>query len=225
MDDCANDRQAGHTREVGYGAMHLDVHLIQCLLHPQYAASPLNHKIGRLAVERSEPGNRFNRTKRPTQQAATVQQLKPLTIGVVGLAPRHVVNLPCVCQHDLNTSRFQQLQNRNPIDRCALHRDRLGSLTAKPVRHSVQFVGGRSKDLDIGLSIMARWSTHPMLSAPRIDPCYFGTDCPQLRRCDLWLPLAFPFRTRHILTSGGVARPEVALMKTLPWGSVRALYS
>ena len=45
-DDGTDDGQAGQPREVGDRAMHLDVHLVQGLLHPLDISRALGHEIG-----------------------------------------------------------------------------------------------------------------------------------------------------------------------------------
>src|SRR6266581_3666490 len=80
-DDGANNRHPGRPREVRDGAMHLNVHLIQSLLHPLDTPRALGHEIGQLALERAQPGDGLARTERAPQQTAAVEQLEPLTVA------------------------------------------------------------------------------------------------------------------------------------------------
>jgi hypothetical protein len=103
-DDGADNRHAGRPREVGDGAMHLDVHVIQGLLHPLNTPRALGHEIGQLALESAQPGDRLDRAERASEQPAAMEQLKPLTVTEVGLPPRDVVKLAGVDEQDLDAS-------------------------------------------------------------------------------------------------------------------------
>jgi hypothetical protein len=91
--DGAHNRHAGHAREVGDGAMHLHVHLIQRFLHPLNTARALGHEIGQLALQGAQPGDGLARAERAAQQPAAMEQLEPLTVAEVGLPPRDVMKL------------------------------------------------------------------------------------------------------------------------------------
>ena len=92
-DDGSDDRHPRHPREVSDGAMDLDVHLIQGLLHPLDAACLFGHEIGELALEGSQPGDGLPRAEGATQQPAAVEQLEPLAVAEIGLASRYMVQL------------------------------------------------------------------------------------------------------------------------------------
>jgi hypothetical protein len=62
-DDGPDDRHPGHPGQVGDGAMDLNVHLIEGLLHPLDAASLFGHEVGKLALEGSQPGNGLPRAE------------------------------------------------------------------------------------------------------------------------------------------------------------------
>jgi hypothetical protein len=65
--DGAHHRHAGHAREVGDGAMHLHVHLIQRFLDPLHTARALGHEIGQLALQGAQPGDGLARAERAPQ--------------------------------------------------------------------------------------------------------------------------------------------------------------
>src|SRR6266478_9658968 len=112
----ANNRHPGHPREVGDGAMHLYVHVIQRLLHPLDTPRALGHEIGQLAVERAQPGDGLARAERAPQQPAAMEQLEPLAVADVGLPPRDVVQLAGVDEPDLDAPRLEQLVDGDPVD-------------------------------------------------------------------------------------------------------------
>ena len=101
-DDGADDRHPRGAGEVGDRAMHLDVHLVEGLLHPLHAARALRDEIGHLALQRPEPDDGLGGPKGAAQQPAAMEQLQPLAIADVGLPSRHVVQLAGVDEHDLD---------------------------------------------------------------------------------------------------------------------------
>jgi hypothetical protein len=62
-----------------------------------------------------------------------MQVLEPLTIGYVCLPARNVLYVLCVDQIDLESARFQDLINRNPLHARRLHRDRMNPALLQPV--------------------------------------------------------------------------------------------
>jgi hypothetical protein len=118
-DDGANNRHSGQTREVGDGAMHLHVHLIQSLLHPLDTPRALGHEIGQLALEGSQPGDGLARAERATKKPAAMEQLEPLTVAEVGLPPRYVVKLAGVDEKDLGA--WSEQGRRGPAERNRTH--------------------------------------------------------------------------------------------------------
>src|SRR5216684_6076159 len=84
--DGAYDRHAGRPGELGDGAVNLDVHLVQRLLHPLHAANPLLDQVGQLPVNGSEAADCLTGTERGTQQTTAVQKLDPLAVMEVGLS-------------------------------------------------------------------------------------------------------------------------------------------
>jgi hypothetical protein len=113
-DDGADDRHPGGAGEVGDRAMHLDVHLVEGLLHPLYAARALSHEIGHLALQRPEPDDGVGGPEGSAQQPAAMQQRQPLAIADIGLPPRDVVQLAGVDQDDLDPAGREQLVDGDP---------------------------------------------------------------------------------------------------------------
>src|SRR6266849_5077338 len=92
-DDGPDDGHPGRPREVADRAMHLDVHLVQGLLHPLDTPRALGHEIGDLALPGSQPRDGLAGADGAAEQAAAMEELKPLTITEIGLAARQVVKL------------------------------------------------------------------------------------------------------------------------------------
>ncbi len=198
-DNRPDDGHAGRAGEVRDGAMHLDVHLVERLLHPLDTATALDDEVGHLAVQSSHPGDRFVRPERATEQPAAVQELDPLAVAEVGLPSRHVVERSSVDEHDLDAARFEQLVDRDPVDVRALHGHRLHALLGEPVRERVQLDGRRAEHPNVrGLAL--RWSANPVLCAADIDAGDQRLDHWQRgrRRPRLLLPLATSIGIRHV---------------------------
>ena len=106
-DDGSDNRQPCRAGEVGDGAVDLDVHLIERLLHPLHAARPLFDEIRHLPVEGAQPHDGVAGAEGAPQEPAAMQQLQPLAVLEVGLATRNIVQLARIDQHWLNAACFQ----------------------------------------------------------------------------------------------------------------------
>jgi hypothetical protein len=102
--DGADDRHARLAGDITDGVMDLHVHLIQRLLHPLHAASPLLHEVRLLALERSQANDGVAGPERTPEQTVAVQSLQPLAVLNVRLSARNVVHLPSVHEHGLDTA-------------------------------------------------------------------------------------------------------------------------
>jgi hypothetical protein len=143
--DGAHNRHASHAREVGNGAMHLYVHLIERLLHPLDTARALGHEIGQLALQGAQPGDGLARAERAPKQPAAVEHLEPLTVAEVGLPPRDVMELAGVDEDDLDALRLEELVDGDPVDVRALHGHRLHALVAQPGGELMPLIGRGSR--------------------------------------------------------------------------------
>ena len=213
--------------EVGDGAMNLNVHLIERLLHPLDAPRTLGHKIRQLALKGSEPSNRLARAKGSAKKTAAMEQLEPLTIAEVGLAPRHVVELPRVDQHDLDPPRLEQLVDRDPVD--------VACSPWPPTRHLVRSTSprdhsvGRSSSQRLarsGVPSSSRRTAHPVLRAAHVDTGNHGLNRREamLGKGCRFFPLLLVLGLGHILTScGDGPDPRWRLLWTLTWESAHAV--
>ena len=168
-DDGPDDRHPRHPSEVGDGAMDLDVHLIESLLHPLDAARLFGHEIGELALEGPQPGDGLTRAEGAAKQTAAMEQLEPLAVAEVGLASRHMVQLSRVDEQDFDPPRFEQLVDRDPVHVRALHGHRLDVLLDQPGGEFLQLGGRGAEHPDVGGAVGSGGTADPMLRAAHVD--------------------------------------------------------
>ena len=96
-----------------------------------------------MTKDRTQRADRLFRPERSAQQTYRMQILQPLTVGNIRFAPRHVLHVARVDQHDSETSRLQDLKKRNPVDSRRFHRHRLYVAGLQPIRSGVQVFGKR----------------------------------------------------------------------------------
>jgi hypothetical protein len=70
-----------------------------------------------------------------------VQPLQPLSVADVALAPRDVLGVAGVDQHDLEPALLEDLVGRDPVDSGRLHGDGLDPAALEPVGEPVQLAG------------------------------------------------------------------------------------
>ena len=105
-------RLAHHVRDhVGQ----LNVHLHQRLLHVLDVPSLHAQQHATLAVQCSQYANLVCRAECPAQQTIAVQLLQPLAVQHIGLATRHVLDVPGVDQQYRQASALQNLVHGDPV--------------------------------------------------------------------------------------------------------------
>ena len=87
-DDCADDAQAGHARDVRDDVMELQVHLCQRLLHVLDMGGRILEQPLALTQVCSQLGDLALGPEAGTQQTVFMQALQPLRVADVGLAAR-----------------------------------------------------------------------------------------------------------------------------------------
>lgn len=79
------------------------------------------------------------------QQPVAVKLLEPLRVIDIGLATRHAFDVPSIDQHDLESLRFQNLEDRQPVDAGGLHRHRRHLDLLEPAGQRVKICRETSK--------------------------------------------------------------------------------
>lgn len=104
--------------------MNLQVHLIQRFVHPQDMGGGRLNQAVTMACQRAEHANLIRGSKRRPQQSHRMQVPQPLTIGNIGSPARNVLEMPRIDQAHLESTSFQDLEQRNPVDASGFHRHR-----------------------------------------------------------------------------------------------------
>src|SRR5271170_2390699 len=131
--DRIQDLEATDSCDVVKNAVNLKVHLIQSLLHVQDVLGCHLNQAAAMSPERSYGADEPRWPKTGTEQSNRVEVLEPLAIGYVCLPARNVLHMLCVDQIDLQSPRFQDLVDRNPVHAGRLHRDRMNPALLEPV--------------------------------------------------------------------------------------------
>src|SRR5262245_7909576 len=181
VDDVAQDLEAGDARDVADHEVELEVHLDQGLLHA------LNVGGGALdqgfTVTQKCPQRRdgWCRTEAAAQQTDAVQLPDPLTVADIALAAWDVLDVPSVHEYRLQTARFQDLVDRDPVDAGGFHGDRGNATGNEPVGEALQVAReGLERTYRIGVAIGGYG--HVVLSRPAVDPGCIGVDAFEKRR-------------------------------------------
>jgi len=175
-------------------------------------------RVRDLTLECSQPDDRITRSEGSIKKSTAVEELKPLAIPEVRLGTtRHISKLSSVDENNLQPLGFEQLIDRDPVHRSALHGHRLQ--TPRSRSHSASslsrlvVVPKTRRQVSCPLS---RDHT-PMLSATYIETrnhrLYDREGC--RRGCTLLLVLL----SAHLyITSREWLRPEMASVRGLSPG-------
>src|ERR1035441_1060280 len=136
--------------------MNLKVHLVQGLLHVQDVLGGHLNQAAAMSPERSYGADESRWPETGPEQSNRMQVLEPLAIGYVCLPARNVLHVLCVDQIDLESPRFQELINRNPVHAGRLHRDRMNPALLQPVGQGMQIASECGETANgVGISISA----------------------------------------------------------------------
>ena len=125
-------RPAGHAEDVAGDARQLDVGGLQELQEPVAFGRLALHQLAAVAQQLAQLPQRLGRHEALGDQAVADQIGDPLGILHVGLAPRHVADVPGVADDQLEMP-LQDGVDRAPVDARALHPDmRHARLRASP---------------------------------------------------------------------------------------------
>ena len=153
LQDGTDDQHAGHPRDVADDLRQLDIHLLQGLLHVLDMTGGVAHLHLPLPPVGTQRQHGIRRPKRGTQEAVGMQALDPLRVEHVRLrahaAPRKLSRLH---QVDLEALRFQQLEQRDPIDTGGLQSDRRDAALLQP-RGELMKIGGVGAELADGVGV------------------------------------------------------------------------
>ncbi len=168
----------------------LQVHLRQRLLHVldvRGGAIEQTLALAQVVAQRRDLGVR---AEAGAQQPVFMQPLQPLGVADVGLAPRHVLGVAGVDQHDCETALLQHLVGRDPVDPGALHRYGLHAAALEPIGHAVQ-VGGEGAEAAHRLGVAVRADGGHVQRSADVDGGGVGVDGRHLP------PPAGPFGFAH----------------------------
>jgi hypothetical protein len=119
----------------------LDVGVLECLLQALDMAAALPHQLLAGAQQVAHLLGLLIRHKAAADQAMRQQIGQPGGVIHVGLAPRHVLDVCGVRQHQGEIAVAQDMPHRLPVDAGRLHRDVDTSLGREPFDNASSSVG------------------------------------------------------------------------------------
>lgn len=139
--DGANDRLPGDAGDIAEGLRELHVHLQQGLLHVQDVRGAMLDELGAMPQQGAE-GNEFCfGAKGACQQPVLMESLNPLGIADVAFFARYAAQGAGADEQAGEALRFEQLEQRNPVDAGGFHSDGGDALRTEPVGNGKQVDG------------------------------------------------------------------------------------
>jgi hypothetical protein len=136
--DVAKDAQTRDSGDVADHEVELQIHLNERLLHPlNTGARRLDEGIPVTQVT-AQRCDVTGGPEAPAKQTDAVKFLKPLGVGDVTLAARHVLDVPRVHEEHLEPAGFQDLEYRDPVHPGRLHGDRRDATCNEPISQPVE---------------------------------------------------------------------------------------
>ena len=123
----------------------LKVHLIEGFLHMLHMGGGHLNEIVAVPQDGAQLANRLGRAKGGAQKANRVQILQPLAVRDVRLTAGNVFHVVGIDEEDFKAPRFEDLEQRNPIDTSGLHGHGLDTTLFQPVGQ-LQQLGGKGRE-------------------------------------------------------------------------------
>jgi hypothetical protein len=146
-DERVEHRAAALAEDVRRDAVQLDAGVFQRLVQPLGLALALGDLRAPIARQQPQVADRLGRHEARRQQPRLGELAQPRRIADIGLAARHVLDVPRVDEHQLEVV-LQQMPDRLPIVAGGLHHDVRDLVRAQPVGHHQQPWHSRLKLLD-----------------------------------------------------------------------------
>ena len=148
--------------------MQMQIHLIEGFLQALQMLAGGSDEALAMAHQTTNRADRRRGPERSVQQAHRMQILQPLAVLHVGFAPGHVFDVTGVDQADLQTARFENLEERHPVDAGGLHRHSRDFAGTEPVRQRVQILR-EGPERTHRLRVAFRRHGHVVDRGPQID--------------------------------------------------------
>ena len=139
LDQGRQDRPPRHAHDVRGHRGQLDVGPFQHPLHPVDLAAAFLHHLGAVARQIAQVALRHRRDEAGLQQAMAHQFGQPARIGLIRLAPRHLLDVGRVDQEDGEVA-FQDVVDRFPVLTRAFHGHMRDACLGQPVGQGQQVV-------------------------------------------------------------------------------------
>ena len=132
-----------HAHDVADHRVELDVGVLQGLLQAQRMAGPLAHQLLARSQQAAQFLRRLVRHEARPDQAMGFQIAQPVAVADVALAPRHVLHVRCIRQHQLALAVVQDVPHRLPVNPGRLHHHVIDAVAVQPIRQRQQLTRRR----------------------------------------------------------------------------------
>ena len=182
LQDGIDDQHAGQPRDVADDLRQFDVHLLHGFLH----VLDMIGGVADLHLPQPPVGTQrqhgIGRPKRRTQETVGMQALDPLGVEHVRLRARAATRkLPWFHQIDLEALRFEELEQRNPVDAGGFQSDRLDAALLQPCDDLVK-IGGVGAELADWVGVAVRRDADHMHVGMNVDSGRVRVDDIERRR-------------------------------------------
>ncbi|MCU1295797.1 MAG: hypothetical protein JWO91_75 [Acidobacteriaceae bacterium] len=118
-----DDGLARYSADIAQHIGQLDIHLGQSFLYPLNMSARSSHQVVALSPMGPYRADLLDGPERISQESIRVQLHQPLTLLHIGFASRQTIRLSGIDQVHFETSLFQDVEDRDPVDTRRLHRD------------------------------------------------------------------------------------------------------
>ncbi len=167
-EDGADDPHPGGTSDIADNVLELDVHLRQSLLHMLDVVGGVGDQHRALAQVAAQHADLVIGPEGAREQPKGVKLLDPLTVHHVTLAAGNTLQTVGIDEQNLEAVLLEDLEQRDPVDTCRLHRDRLDAVIFQMPGQLVEILGEGTELLD-GLFPPPRGQGHPVFGGSHID--------------------------------------------------------
>ena len=126
-EDGLENEQAGDAGEIADDIVNLNIHLSECLVQVSHVIGGVTNEIVTVTKQGAHRANLLGRTEAGSEKTDGVKILEPLTIADVRFAAGDILGVTCVDKADFQTSGFEDLKERDPVNSGGFHGDGFNS--------------------------------------------------------------------------------------------------
>lgn len=141
LENSLDDGHPGEPGDVREDGSEFDVHQLEGFLDVLDVGRTHFDEIIAMTDEGAQGADLRGRDERAAQQAVSVKLLDPLAIQNIGLLARDVFNVAGVDDEDFKAARFENFEDRDPVDAGGFHGHGIDLSGCEPIRESMEISG------------------------------------------------------------------------------------